>query len=179
MLVHVFENFRPAFERLICSGTDALATFWASQTAHPGLAQHPLRGRRDFRHRAIPLSLHGDGVPITGVSRSWGRSLMALSFSSLMGLGTTLQTQFLMFSVFAHLLSDRGKRAMWKVLCWSFDIVWEGVWPSCDAMENRYDPTSPEGLRAGTKLFGGSDYFCVLWCCKADLDFYMKETLNN
>jgi hypothetical protein len=44
---------------------------------HPQMSSHPLRGRADYRQKAIPLSLHGDGVPVAGVGKAFIQHLHA------------------------------------------------------------------------------------------------------
>ena len=61
---------------------------------------HPVRNLPNFRRRAIPLSLHGDGVPVTGVGKSWGESMDIYSWNSLLGSGSTLQFNFYIWSIF-------------------------------------------------------------------------------
>ena len=37
----------------------------------------------------MPISLHGDGVPVTGVGRSWAKSYEALTWTSCVASGST------------------------------------------------------------------------------------------
>ena len=38
----------------------------------------------------MPISLHGDGVPVTGVGRSWSKSYDALTWTSCVASGDTV-----------------------------------------------------------------------------------------
>ena len=40
---------------------------------NPQLKDHPVLYRKDWKRRAIPLVLHGDGVPLTGIGKSWSK----------------------------------------------------------------------------------------------------------
>ena len=74
--------------------------FWAEVPDREGVLQG-----RDFR-RAIPISLHGDAVPVTGAGKSWSKSLDILSWSSMVGKGSTLQRNFIIWVVFVQMQSQ-------------------------------------------------------------------------
>ena len=40
--------------------------------------------REGFEDSCIPLRLHGDGTPVTGVGKQWGKMLDAYSLASLL-----------------------------------------------------------------------------------------------
>ena len=94
--------------RHICPGRDRLRRFWGAVSEDPLLVNHPMKSVDDWESRAIPLSFHGDGVPVTGVAKSWGRSMIMYSVSSMVGRGTTLETMLLIWAVFADALSHGG-----------------------------------------------------------------------
>ena len=82
ILAYMFENFRGGFDNHFV-GPAPLSNFWDSVPVNdPRLTGHPVRGTLDYRQRAIPLRLHGDGVP---VGKARGRSLDILGLSSLTG----------------------------------------------------------------------------------------------
>ena len=175
LLLMLWNKFPAAFERLICPSVEHLSEFWASQSHHPGLAEHPMKHRRRWWQRCVPLSIHGDSVPITGIARVWSKSMLILSWCGLLGMGTTLQSQFLIYGVYSHLLNDTARSEMWRLICWSLQICWTGRWPQVDAFGNPYHPETLEGKRAGEKLFPVGEWFFVPWCCKGDLDYYAKD----
>jgi hypothetical protein len=80
-----------------------------------------------------------------------------------------------MFSVFAKLLPKESD--VWKIITWSLDWLYRGVFPNCDAWGTIYAANSTEGLRAMTPLAGG--YFGVLWVIRGDLDWYNKTLRLN
>ena len=57
--------------------------------------------------KAIPISLHGDAVPCVGVGKSWSKSLDIISWTSMVGKGSTLQKNFIIWVVFVHVQSQR------------------------------------------------------------------------
>ena len=58
------ERFRQLF--LGEATGDKAVEFWTEleRRGDPRLTSHPMRRRRDWKQHAIPLSLHGDGVPV-------------------------------------------------------------------------------------------------------------------
>jgi len=113
VLASLYENFRGSWEKLVCPSADALQAFWHTQRGHPGLPGNPLTRRRDWQRRAVPISIHGDQVPVSGVGRSWSKSLLIISFCSLLGVGTTLESMFVIFCVYGHLLNPSSRKIMW------------------------------------------------------------------
>jgi hypothetical protein len=65
----LFTDYPDKFRSCICSGTAVLKEFWQSQEDHPQMAGHPLRDRENYTEKAVPLSFHGDGIPVTGLLR--------------------------------------------------------------------------------------------------------------
>ena len=70
---------------------------------NPQLKDHPVLYRRDWKRRAIPLVLHGDGVPLTGIGKSWSKLMGVFSVSSLLGRGSTRLKMFLIFAFLTSL----------------------------------------------------------------------------
>jgi len=46
--------------------------------------------KKDFSV-AVPVSLHGDGVPITGAGKAWVKMCTAFSWASMMASGSTVK----------------------------------------------------------------------------------------
>jgi hypothetical protein len=89
----------------MCPGPERLAKFWDGIADSPQLAAHPIKTIPNWKRRCIPLSFHGDGVPVTGVGKSWSRSMFMYSFSSMVGMGTTLQMMWMIWAVFKDALN--------------------------------------------------------------------------
>ena len=70
---------------------------------NPQLKDHPVRYRRDWKRRAIPLVLHGDGVPLTGIGKSWSKLMDVFSISSHLGRCPTRLRMCLIFAFFTSL----------------------------------------------------------------------------
>jgi hypothetical protein len=67
----VFAEYPTAFQGRILGRSGRLEQFWQDMETHPQMSSHPLRARADYRQKAIPLSLHGDGVPVAGVGKAF------------------------------------------------------------------------------------------------------------
>eukprot|EP00972_Heterocapsa_arctica_P013239 1945042-Heterocapsa_arctica.AAC.1 len=64
--------------------------------------------------------MHGDGVPVTGVGKSWSKSLDVFSWSSMLGAGCALDMHFYIYLFFANLaIKQNAANSMavfWKIL---------------------------------------------------------------
>ena len=68
--------------------------------------------------------------------------------------------------------SGDTRTRFWKILAWSLQALYDGLWPRQDWRGVPYPRggSSEEGNLAGRQLAGG--YFGCLWGIKADLEFY-------
>ncbi len=90
----LYHKSKTAFHLRVCPGGDRLESFWKSQEGHPNFARlaHLLRDRPNWRRKAVPIKLHGDGAPVVGVGKSWGKSQDFVSWGSMV-----VQYLFIMF----------------------------------------------------------------------------------
>jgi hypothetical protein len=133
---------------------------------------------RNFKRRCIPIFFHGDGVPVSGVGKSWGKSCDFYNWGSLLAVGPAAEVAFCIWACFLDAqVPDRTKNIFWKLMKWSFDALFAGRWPSRNWDGMLYPENSSDGRRAGEPLVGSSPdhYFCCIWKIKGDLDFYQKE----
>ena len=116
-----------------------------------------LRGKdpRDLTH-TLPLVLHEDAGPY-----SKGHSMVEVSFSSLTGKGTDLQTKFLSF---AHLkltnaeLDASNPNRAWHRFIDSLTLLADGVHPPGSTLEGQPLVVDASGVRwDGIALFGKAD----------------------
>ena len=86
----------------------------------------------------MPIALHGDGTPVSGIGKSWSRLMDIYTWSSILALGTTLDVTILIYAVFVQLLGKTSMETLWKLVCWSFNTLAKGVWPEQDAFGRVY-----------------------------------------
>jgi hypothetical protein len=65
-----------------------------------------MHDRPDWRRRAVPIKLYGDGVPVTGVGKSWSKTMATYTFSSLVATGKTHEIVFLVWACMTLLAND-------------------------------------------------------------------------
>jgi hypothetical protein len=75
----VFAKYPVAFQSRILGKSGRLQQFWSDMETHPQMLGHPLTARADYRQKAIPLSLHGDGVPVAGVGKVFIQDIATMS----------------------------------------------------------------------------------------------------
>ena len=103
------EAFR---DRFLGGGDQKVWEFWQAMTAaeHPALDEHPLVTKESFQTKVVPLSLHGDGVPVSGVGKAWSQSVDCYSFSSLLSSGSTIFSNYVIFFIHKMLKVSGGHR---------------------------------------------------------------------
>ena len=173
----IFNSFQGAWCERICPSKDELEKFWDSQANHPNLKDHPMTKRANWKRRAVPIAIHGDGVPVTGCGKSWCKSMLVLSWCSMVGHGSTLEMNFLMVCMMTALFMKSGttKQLLWKRIVWSLQQLFDGQWSAYDEYGAKYCDRTPEGRRAGTNLCGDDGFFGVLWGLKQDLEHLVSE----
>ena len=87
LFAHMWKFQRKAFDSFIRGPPGSITGFWDAMANSPLLHFHPIRHEPDFQDVAIPIALHGDGVPVTGVGKSWSKSCDVYSWCSLLGGG--------------------------------------------------------------------------------------------
>ena len=173
----MFKNHPKFFLENICGGSfDIVRKFWSSMHANPMYQAHPMRGIHGHQDKFIPIWIHGDGVPVSGIGRSWGKSVDIWSWGSLLSSTSTLLSTFMIFFFFSALIvkmeGQDAFRAFMKILSWSLEALFTGRWPDRNVHGRPYDPNSAEGKRAGSWLADG--YRAVVWSIKGDLDHMSK-----
>ena len=132
-----------------------------------------IRDRPTHRTKAVPIGLHGNGLPCIGVGHAWQKSFDCFSWGSLIGAGTcTLLMNWLIwvFPKTMKLKSAFGntEKVFYRVLAWSLLALYEGKWPEFDWNGQPWPAGSIEATLAGTDLAGG--FFAPLWTLKQDLE---------
>ena len=168
----LYHNHRDAFTKRMLGGDPAnIAKWWTAMHNHPGYVAHPLKDRANHMQKCVPLALHGDGVPVTGVGKAWGKSAEGYGWSSMIGVGTTVDVYFLIWIMYTKLIVRSpgldSSKTFFRKLRWSLYWLFLGLWPARDEHE-----TAIVGGKAGEPLAGG--YYAALFCLKGDLDHMFK-----
>ena len=129
----------------------------------------------------MPISLHGDGVPVTGVGRSWAKSYEALTWTSCVASGSTVSIFNFIVGLFKDAACTIDDKETWddilKNILWSFKALLRGEWPDRDDNGVLYQPGSQGYRRRFKPLCGeGNEKFkAVIVLTRADLDFFFKS----
>lgn len=134
----IWEWYPNTWGKHILPAGERLRAFWRSKKNHPSMASHDLRFREDYERKAIPISFHGDDVPITGIGKSWCAMMTTFSWCSMVCQGETRDMQFMIYGVFERLRikdPDPNKDTLsvfFQILSWSFHWLYLGQWPDRD-----------------------------------------------
>ena len=167
----IYEHYPLMWEKIIYGSRLQCVKFWQAVRGSPQFASHPVRHRDGFEDHCIPLKIHGDGTPVTGLGKGWGKLVDIFSVSSLLICGPTILRNLMMFLIFQHLICrDGGHNTLdtaYKMLLWSFKACWEGKKPKFD-----WNGEEMFYKGAGEDLCGG--FFFAVWALICDLEHGQK-----
>ena len=132
----LYENERDAFNRCILGPPGKIDSFWnrMKNVPHPSWPGHPL-ATRDLS-KAVPISVHGDECPISGIGKQWCKKMLNVSWSSMVGKPGTKTSQHWSFGLIEKTGVPKGPQAtlpmLWKIFAWSLQCLWLGMWPTHD-----------------------------------------------
>ena len=172
LFAQIYEYDQNLFEQVFMGGDKMkVVKFWDEISTTRRYTDCNIKTRPDHTTRCIPLGLHGDGVTVTGVGRSWGKQADVYSWTSLLTQGAAKATNFLIWACYTQNISlIDGKETMdefWDTLVWSLKALERGQWPSHDK-----NGTKIAGGRTGP-LAGG--YYATMWTLQGDLDYFAKN----
>eukprot|EP00969_Alexandrium_andersonii_P100997 4455910-Alexandrium_andersonii.AAC.1 len=113
----------------------ALVKFWqtVAERGDPRLAHHPMVRLPDWASRAIPIAIHGDAVPCTGVGKSSSKSWDCWTWQSLLTKGKSELIKNYMFGLFEDskksptaIDGSWTMRDIWRHVCWSLLACYKG-----------------------------------------------------
>lgn len=181
------EYFAAMFEdadlwsKTILPQEDQLEKFWTAFEGHPLMDQHPIKRRKNWKRTVIPLSLHGDEVPVVGIGKVWSRSVLSFSWMSMVANAMGARGQdisFYIFGIFEKFVcgatanSIRTMATVFQIFHWSFEALWKGLWPSVDHRGIPWPHDSWQHRRAGKPLAGKFSAISLQLC--GDLDYNAK-----
>ena len=168
----LWRYYPQSFDDLILGSREHCKKFWAAVKDSPQFKAHKLGTVPGYEERCIPLKIHGDGTPVTGLGKGWGKLVDIFSVSSmLVNPGPSLLRNMMLFMLLQHLICRAAEHntmdVVFTMFIWSFKACWEGTHPSVDWNDN---PLHYE--EAGTELCGG--YFFCVWSLICDLEHAWK-----
>ena len=184
VLSHMFSFNRSKFNQVMfgdhdCNGEDKLEAFWNEVESRddPRLAGHPMRRRPDWKQKAIPIAIHGDGVGAIAVGKAGTKSIDVLSFQSILGRGAHTLVKLWMFALWSLCQAKRTDSdydtmdEVWTVILWSFIQAYLGKHPGQDWNHKEWADGSAEAMLGAlaADLMGG--FFCVIWSLKGGPGF--------
>lgn len=131
---HLYTDQPEAFKAQMLPRPAQLPIFWRTVQSHPAMSE---LSEEDL-NKAIPLGLHGDEVPITGVGKVWCKAALTFQFFSILCHACATPTKELMhwiWAVFEKLCLPGENGTVYtcmKVLKWSFQALKRGKWPTHD-----------------------------------------------
>ena len=137
MFAHVYKHYKDAWSSMMMGGREeACSTFWTQVEHHPQMSGHSVKSRRDYKNKCVPLGIHGDEVPVTGVGKVWSKLLLTFSwFSLLSGHCSAMSSCIWISGIWCSMAvpGDNGTlHEFFKVLRWSLYWLWLGKWPTHD-----------------------------------------------
>ena len=82
MFSDLYHQYPKAWKTKVVPSVENLEGFWAAMEGHPLLETSGLRARDGgYKRNGVPLRIHGDDVPITGVGKTWCKMTSVWSWS--------------------------------------------------------------------------------------------------
>ena len=125
-----------------------------------------IQSEEDMWGRAVPIALHGDGVPVAG------QSLEAISITGVladMSL-SSMDLKIFISGVLSNAVSKNTKNNFWAIVCWFLLFLQLGVHPETDWEGT--DLVGDAWLNRGKFIAGG--LFFVIWMVKGDMEWFNR-----
>ncbi len=133
-LLHTFYTYYPdEFNSALLgrvSEKNGVEEYWARAKVDedPRFVRHPMKSLPNYQSRAIPVQLHGDGVPFkkTGI----GSSLNCTLWKSIVGFGlSTWDHHYLWDCYVAGIETDMFTARRWRIMKWDWWCALHGFFP--------------------------------------------------
>ena len=136
MFASIWEFYPATFARSLLPSQARAKKFWQTVVGHPAVTAGLLE-RPDHQTHCVPLALHGDGVPLTGIGKAWCQTITNFSIYSLLGEGNTADLLIFIYALFDKMKkvgrdSSATAHRFFEILKWSFEALWHGRWPTHD-----------------------------------------------
>jgi hypothetical protein len=168
----LWNHYPEKFTEILLGSRTCCKKFWAAVKDSPQFLAHKVGTVPGFEENCIPLKIHGDGTPVTGLGKGWGKLVDIFSVSSMLVTGNTMLRSLMIFMMFQHLICrDDDHHTMdtvFSMFIWSFKACWTGRNPVEDWNGKKMDYY--EGIG---EYFCGGYFFCV-WSLIQDLEHGCK-----
>ncbi len=150
---------------------DNLHEFWdnAEGVGDPQLVGHPMQAKANWKNKAVPILLYGDGAKFAKRN-----SLEIVTWSPLLSRASTWSTKFAMGAFVKSAESQSSAvgtwATLWRVLVWSLDALFSGSHPMMDHKGDPFPPGSYGDLKKGQPL-SANGYFGVVHRIVGDLEW--------
>ena len=176
MFSHLYHLYKGMWDEFVYPGADVLASFWEQMQGHPQLGHPSFAARPDFRDKGIPIRFHGDGVPTTGIAKSWGKMLNVFHWSSMIASGSTREMCMYVWAFWETYKSKTPGHMTYhhfmQKLKWSFECLWTGRWSEKDENDVMYPDDSDEMWLAKNMVWLADGFFGILFSIQSDNDFF-------
>jgi len=90
------------WQEMFLPDEDALEYFWNEQlrAGSPRLQNNPMTSVANWKRTFVPVFMHGDGCPVVGVGKSWGKSMDSFNWGSVLVRGCTKAVSMLICAIF-------------------------------------------------------------------------------
>ena len=156
-----------------------LENFWNQVLPDdPRLIGHPMLQKPDWKQRAIPMILWGDG----GAFTRRNNTLLALCCGFLLASGWSWKSIFYLSGVcklnrsYAVVHGDGNDTmdTVWAYIKHGFNSLFEGVHPNVDPWNQPWPAGSYQAHIAGKHICDGN-FFGVVWVLTHDLEYHANE----
>ena len=97
---YLYHFYPRTFQKhFMAGGSEQLSKFWSKFAKHPSMEGHEIFSVKNYKHQALPLNLHGDGVPVVGKGKVWCKMMLTLSWSGCLAEGNSKETCNLIWGV--------------------------------------------------------------------------------
>jgi hypothetical protein len=168
---NLYHNFPRVWSKSILPDDSDISSFWKDAKSHPSMKQHPLLRDpdRNWMQKCVPLGLHGDGVPTSGVGKIWCKMMTSWSWCSLVGGGTGAEHQHYIYSVPDNMTTQETFNQFGQIMRWSCTALYKGNWPASDHEGNPWPKGSVNWKKANEPLADG--YRGILFAVQGDLEY--------
>ncbi|CAE7347940.1 unnamed protein product, partial [Symbiodinium sp. KB8] len=143
----IFTEYPEQFKASLVPSQDSLAEFWSQMEQNPQWEGHELRSRPGFERLCVPLGIHGDDVPITGIGKGWNSKMTIFSLFSLVAVEQkTREKMLLLYAVFERIRVSRPGcntlHSFFRLLAWSLYWLFQGATITGDTAYSDFRPTA-------------------------------------